>query len=168
MVVELASNECISMSFNANNASDKAYMFKFINDRCGFHELEDATSVKICENIQDPDHFPQLSTCTANETTMINSDDMTIADRRSDFIENLNFQGNKKIEFLPIRTFWKFPQLAFYFASDCSIRNVSKKHFERLDRLRILHLRRNLIENFKSDTFRGLTNLVSLFLCKFS
>lgn len=100
--------------------------------------------------------------------TRINETDMELAKRNETDIDAVNFNMNKKIEFLPIRVHETFPHLRIYLANRCSLTEISKKNFEGLTELTDILLGGNKIEVLHSDTFEGLVKLEYLDFCKFS
>lgn len=105
--------------------------------------------------------------CYMKGKTIINESSMELAKRNETFIDALNFNMNKKIQFLPIRVSETFPQIIQYLANRCSIKTISKSNFEGLDKLTDVLLGGNQIEVIPTDTFEGLVNLVYLDFCKF-
>lgn len=77
-------------------------------------------------------------------------------------IDGIDFSENKRIVFLPILVHETFPNLIGYYAFHCSIREISKKNFDKLSRLEDLNLNSNHIERIKSDTFEDLVSLTQL------
>lgn len=74
---------------------------------------------------------------------------------------------NEKTVFLPINVNENFPNLIAYSASECSIKTLEKKNFEKLNKLKVVRLEINQIEKIPSDTFEDLVSLEYLYLCKF-
>jgi Leucine rich repeat len=131
----------------------------------GCIETSEATKVS-CEKIQNyVITGVKLMTCLMKETTVINAADMRIA-TNDESVERLMFTGNKKIAFLPIQVAEVFPNLEKYKASACSVKEIAKKNFAGLNKLKNLHLRGNQIEKIYSNTFEGLTSLIKLKLRK--
>jgi Leucine rich repeat len=111
----------------------------------------------------------RIRTCWMDKMTTIDSKETTIGLtpwNRNETFEGLSFWTNKKIKFLPIQVSEKFPNLLGYQASHCSITEISKKNFEGLTKLKLLHLINNKIEKILSDTFEDLVELTNVTLGK--
>lgn len=124
-----------------------------------------------CESVTFKDHGygpGALKTCFMTISTSIDTPGFTIASPRDETIEGLFFGRNKKIQFLPEKVAETFPNLLFYSAYNCSLSEVSKKHFQNLGKLMILSISANEIERISSDTFDDLTSLEELYMCKTS
>lgn len=74
--------------------------------------------------------------------------------------------NNEAVSFLPEKVNEKFPNLLGYCVQRCSIKEISKKNFEQLTKLKILYLHDNQIEKIGSETFGDLKDLEQLFLRK--
>lgn len=96
--------------------------------------------------------------------TEISSADVTISPDES--IVGLTFATNRKISFLPLEVGKSFPDLLCYAASNCNVKSISKKHFEKLGKLKELLLYNNRITTIASDTFADLVSLEYLKLSK--
>lgn len=81
-------------------------------------------------------------------------------------IIGLYFDNNKKIVYLPVKVHRIFPNLIEYRAENCSIREISKKNFEKLYKLRTIILEYNQIEKVSSNTFADLPLLLYIGLRK--
>lgn len=110
--------------------------------------------------------FGKDKTCFVNERTSIESDDTRLAIQDDETITGFWPQENKKIKFLPIEIYKSFPNLNALDAVGCSISVISKKNFEKLDKLTGLFLDRNHIATVYSDTFEDLTSLKRLSFSK--
>lgn len=119
-----------------------------------------------CEWVGDYNKFTEAC-CYMRAKTIINKANMELAKNNETYIDVINFNKNKKIEFLPVKVHEIFPHLDTYLAFGCSIRNISKSNFEGLVELTDVVLGRNQIEVVPKDTFEGLTKLVYLDFCKF-
>lgn len=104
-----------------------------------------------------------MKTCFMAETTSIDEKSVSIS-TRDDSIVALSFEGNKNIFYLPILTAQKFKNLLGYSASYCSIKEISKRNFEKLGELEVLGLSSNQIEFILNDTFEDLESLQKLYL----
>lgn len=100
----------------------------------------------------------KIDYCYMHINTTINRPDFEVTSIRSE-TQGFYFSDNKKIFHLPVKLYKTFPKLFMYRASNCSIREVSKKHFERLSILGELCLDHNQITTINGDTFRGLISL---------
>lgn len=105
-------------------------------------------------------------TCFMDRETAIESIGLTISSEIDESIEGLRFVDNKKIHFLPEKIEASFPNLVYFAAYGCSIKEISKDNFQNLTKLTFLSLALNQIEKIFSDTFEDLTSLKYLFLCK--
>lgn len=105
-----------------------------------------------------------LKTCSMQESTVIDAPLVRILSNRDESVKALTFEENKKISFLPLETFKKFPNLNAYAAWGCSIKIVQKEHFQNLINLMLINLAGNQIEIIYSDTFEGLTKLKEFYI----
>lgn len=119
-----------------------------------------------CEWVGGYNKFTEAC-CYMRGKTIINETNMELAKRNETFIDAINFNLNKRIEFLPVRVHEKFPHINTYLANRCSIKSISKANFEGLVELTDVLLGGNQIEVVPKDTFEGLVNLVYLDFCKF-
>lgn len=101
--------------------------------------------------------------CHMNVNTRIDSVDLTVSPR-DDNITTILFAQNKQIHLLPVSLGNSYPNLRFFDAGHCSVREVSRKNFEKLENLIWLDLRENQIESLRSDTFKDLPVLETLIL----
>lgn len=119
-----------------------------------------------CESVQDGDysHFyaEPPNTCFMNDSTTIDTRGFIISTANDETVQGLKFTGNEKIFFLPDNVAEKFPNLIFYFADFCSLTEVFKENFQRLDKLRVLLLSNNHIERVYGESFVDLTSLEDL------
>lgn len=105
--------------------------------------------------------------CFMNNNTVTDADDLKIATTRDLAVGGLRFDNNKNIQFLPILVYRTFPNLQVLVAANCSLREISKKNFQQLNKLEKLRLEKNMIEKISSDTFEGLVQLEKIYLSKF-
>lgn len=124
-----------------------------------FDSLTAARSVK-CEQFRD---FAKL--CLMNNFTVLDTNDITVTSTRNE-IEEMVFTGNRNVKFLPILVYQTWPNMREITAYGCSIQNISRSNFDKLNQMRRLQLENNQIEIIKSDTFRDLVRLESLNLGK--
>lgn len=101
------------------------------------------------------------SCCIMDVASVIKSTEVTISER-DDEIDGIDFSENKNILYLPVLVHEKLPNLIAYYAYHCSVREISKRNFEKLDRLEDLNLNSNQIETIGSDTFEDLVALQQL------
>lgn len=101
-----------------------------------------------------------------SESTSINESGVKMSTRNDETVKGLYFAGNTKILHLPDNVAESFPNLEGYFASRCSLKEITKRNFNGLVKLRGLFLHHNEIEKIEDDTFEGLLALESLYLGK--
>jgi hypothetical protein len=112
-------------------------------------------------------NFDNLTTCKLNDTTVINDPFTTF----SEFDVSVNllwFMENKNIFHLPVELAEKLPNLIVYAAAGCSLKKVTKKHFEGLTKLTGLYLGFNQLKVIHDSTFEDIKMLEFLDLCEFS
>lgn len=97
--------------------------------------------------------------CYLNSTTKINEIHTTLADLESFEVDAILFDNNKKIEFLPVKIYKKFPNLESYLARNTSVKEISALTFEKLSSLKLLDLRENEIESIPNLCFDDLIKL---------
>lgn len=97
-----------------------------------------------------------------NET--VYSEDSTISAKRTETTEAISFENNKRIAFLPVKVYRTFPNLVAYEVFDCSLRSVTYKNFERLNRLQFVGLEKNQLRHIPDDTFRNLRQIQHIYL----
>lgn len=128
----------------------------------------EATKI-ACEKVSDVDWDPSsnvsISTCYMHNFTRIEEDNVEILNV-NDSIGALTFVGNVKIFYLPVKVAESFPNLFFYQAYSNAVRELSKKNFRKLSKLRALYLPYNQIETVRSDAFEDLVNLEIIWLGK--
>lgn len=104
--------------------------------------------------------------CYLNETTVINSSNVSMGGLEMADLTGFFLNNNKKIQFLPVDVYKKFPNLEFYSASEAGIKEISALNFKRLSSLMFLDLSRNQIEFIPDECFHGLFRLSKLRLSK--
>lgn len=121
-----------------------------------------------CEKFSETswENLGKLLTCDLDGTTRIDTPHFKISSPRQENVQAVTFGRNQKIDFLPLETYKKHPNLLVYGAWECSIKSVHKGNFQYLDRLKIVFLHRNQLETINSDTFEDLLNLEFLSLGK--
>jgi hypothetical protein len=103
-----------------------------------------------------------LKTCEIKVSAVIDAFGAKMASDHDESMEGLNFTMNKNISFLPEHVAEKFPNLLVFDAGFCTIRNISKKNFKDLRKLKFLILNNNAIVKIAIDTFEDLIDLESL------
>lgn len=115
-----------------------------------------------CEKFDSILFYKKL--CFFNGTTVIGFVNTTVADLENSDVDGIVFESNKKINFLPVNVYKKFPNLVTYGARNASIKEISTMNFDRLTRLAYLDLRANEIKFVPNSCFEGLFELKELFL----
>lgn len=121
----------------------------------------------FCENFDSREVgqiWKVVKSCNMNELTVIKSDGFLIASPRDEDVEEMLFDKNEQIAFLPENTDKKFRNIVSYSAWTCSLKSISKIYFKNLVKLRRLALDMNKIETIDADTFEDLKSLQWLFL----
>jgi hypothetical protein len=106
-----------------------------------------------------------LKTCTMQKTS-INTTGAIFSGVSDEFILGLRLSENKNIVYLPEKVSHSLPNLLVFEATSCSVKNISNKNFNGLNKLSLLSVSINQIEKIASDTFEGLVALEALFLCE--
>lgn len=113
-----------------------------------------------------PYGFRDVNLCfMATLTTIINSPGITMSPK-DETIRGLIFDPNEKIRFLPEKVAETFPNLVYYEATGCSLKEISQINLENLTKLETLDLSRNQIIKISNNTFGNLTSLKDLDLSK--
>lgn len=161
----LVHNYCIDKILYGSDF--RKFASQAITKSCGFKEIE--SQEVVCEKYADYSHFftLPLDVCLMNGTTAIDDNNFVIGDLKDVEVEGIDFSKNKRIEYLPYKIHLQFPNLMFYEASSCSIKQVTKQNFEQLIRLKRIDLSFNKIQKLSGNTFNGLANLLRIFLCEF-
>lgn len=132
---------------------------ELVSRHCGYDELE--FKEVSCEKYKD---HSQYESCFMNNNAVIDSANFIIADLKDEDVGGVIFEENKKIEYLPVKIYMQFPFLYIYLARGCSIKQITKENFEKLDRVVVLDLSQNNIQKIRADTFNGVPNLSNLLL----
>jgi Leucine rich repeat len=124
-----------------------------------------------CESVADDTQWIapvlRVKTCNMRVTTSIDSPETIIISSAFDSsMGGLRFDHNKQVYYLPENVGEKFPNLLAHYASFCNVKEISKKHFKNLSKLKFLGLDHNQIETILSDTFEDLIELEILWLSK--
>lgn len=106
-------------------------------------------------------------TCFMQDATVIEASDFKISTPRDERVQEILFNRNRKISFLPLGTSKNFPNLTGYSARNCSIKNLRKENFQNLNALKGIYLDNNQIETILSETFESLISLQEVFLGNF-
>lgn len=144
-----------------------------LNDSCWFSGiLKKHLLIDLLEYFQTQNEVPcekfgnfyALSElcCHMDVTTKITNQEVTISSPKNKSMEGLVFFGNRNIEYLPISIYKKYPNLLQIYAEDCSIKQVSKKNFEKLKKIEGVHLSGNQLETLEAGTFDDLVNLIAM------
>lgn len=167
-ILNLLSTACISKKFK--KAALQSIPEK-VNAKCRFEEEEISDLGLICETLLQKvrgTDFPSSGDhCLMNGSAVIYKKDETFHFMLDRSVIGLDFNNNKKIEYLPVKVHRVFPNLKEYMADHCSIREISRKNFEKLYEIKAIMLEHNQIEKLPSDTFTELPLLLVIGLRKF-
>lgn len=94
-----------------------------------------------------------------DKATVIASRDTKLAIPKNESLQGVNFADNPKIEFLPTEIYKEVPNLIHYHAFNASIKEISKKNFQNLEKMEYLYLTLNKIERVDRNVFEGLMEL---------
>lgn len=100
-----------------------------------------------------------LKTCFMYGSTVIDKPNFEISSEKDETVQGLRLNSNKKIHYLPLDAYKKFPNLLGYDGHDCSVKFIMKANFHDLNNLRVIYMSRNKISTIFSDTFEGLSSL---------
>lgn len=118
-----------------------------------------------CERIRSRDwDAGLLKTCSMRDLTIIDDPEYEILTPRDEAMQAFTFEQNRKIAFLPVEIYEKFPNLIAYAAWSCSIKDLQKENFHNLKEIKLINLSDNLLETIHSNTFEGLMNLEEIYL----
>lgn len=161
-------NECIDINFSHADLQpisivSNEFLLE-VSKKCKFPEFTESNEISCLENKFCGGNSTVC--CSFNNSSIINSTNFYISDRRHDGVNYISFSPNSKVEFLPISVFLKFSNVRTYNADHCSIQEVSKLNFEHLLKLQVLSLTYNRIKSIKHDTFTGLASLKKIMLSK--
>lgn len=113
----------------------------------------------LCEKFQPlTSYIGEHQSCSMREFTVISAPNCSLAER-NELVEGLNFDGNKKISYLPLHVSANFPNLLVLTADSCFVIAITGDNLKNLNKLEELWLYGNLIERIDSDTFKDLTSL---------
>lgn len=120
-----------------------------------------------CERFGDYNLSPHpVESCFMDISTSINETDVEIIKCDNFNVDELNFNNNKNIFFLPIKVAKTFPNLINFRSASCSIKDISYENFKGLNKLKFLSLRENQIEMIPCNSFEDLVDLEELYLGK--
>lgn len=158
--IDFWNNYCIEAAYYGNQT--KTLAPQEISKSCGYDEFD--TVEVACERFED---MPHSEFCVMKQRTVINATNFIIAELKDEDIEGVDFEGNTNIEYLPYKIYKQFPSLVEYRAQFCSIKQITRENFEKLNRLKYLVLGYNQIEKISSDTFRDLESLLHFTLSEY-
>lgn len=150
----LGDNYCISKYFSKDRI--KTYGSEWISKSCGYDEFE-TVDIK-CERFVDT-IYVGVESCQMKWKTEINASNSVVSELKDEEVGCIDLSDNEKIEYLPYKIFMQFPNLVYYWAKGCSIKQISAHNFEKLVKLQEIRLWRNKILKISGDTFMGLENL---------
>lgn len=110
-----------------------------------------------CEKIESYERFKTC--CYLNKTSEIREENVELGGIKNLNVSTILFNGNKKIEFLPVKVFKTSPNLKAFLAIGAAIKKISASNFAGLSNLRYLTLRGNKIQFIPDDCFQGLNHL---------
>lgn len=161
-IISFMNNYCIARVFHDEFVDTTA--LEVISYNCGFEEFD--TVGIYCERFSDGFKV-YTEFCFMDEKTVINATNFVVGDPSDDEIGGIKFDENKNIEFLPYKIHMQLPNLIIYQASKCSIKQITKKNFEKLSRLKEIDMSFNQIRKISGNTFRGLESLTFVDISKF-
>jgi len=89
----------------------------------------------------------------------ISNENFEISSEKSDCVKAFNVKNSKMIEYLPVKTYEKFPNLVAYQAFNCSLKGIRYENFKNLSELQQVNLAYNQIDFIAPNTFKDLTEL---------
>lgn len=102
---------------------------------------------------------PYGKCCYLNGLTVISGDNIVLNGSKNLEVNTITFVRNKKVEFLPVDVYEKYPNLENYLASYASVKKISALNFKRLSNLKLLELKKNKIEFVPDDCFQDLIEM---------
>lgn len=133
----------------------------------GLQSLSAATSNYAsisCEEVKNYNWAWGLALTCYMKTVAISSTGLTIGNARNESVGAIDYNNNKRLQFLPENPANNFPNLEIIQASGCAIERIHRNNFRNLTKLKVLWLTSNPLEKISSDTFKDLTSLESLVL----
>lgn len=164
-------DKCMDQNFRGKEIRE---IFKAVNVSCGFDKNLSQITCEDIPALRSPGYEPAV-TCEMHRYTIIKDTTYTILnplltlkndELKLQWFSTVKFSYNENIEFLPISPHQIFPNIMYYYADGCRIREISKRNFENLVHLETVRLQKNQIHAVLSDTFKGLINLKELDLGK--
>lgn len=149
-----------------NSQAQANEFFVELSEKCRFNEPVVGKNQISCLK-HDCDDSRITTCCSFGASAVIDSPDFTILDRRHEGVTDVKMNRNTKIEYLPNSIFLKFSNVRSYNADRCAIREISKKNFDYLSKLKDLNLAYNRIQTIKRDTFEGIPSVKEINLSKF-
>lgn len=120
-------------------------------------------AVKVnCEKIERFSEYKNA--CYLNESSVIEANKVTFTGPDKSEINAILFDDNKRIRFLPVNIYKKFPNLEFFSSRNTSVKEISALNFKFLASLKVLNLQENQIEFIPDYCFDGLTRLNEIYL----
>lgn len=118
-----------------------------------------------CESVgYFSDALADLPCCYLDSRTTIEAANVTFASAENSEVGIIYFNYNKKVQFLPVKVYKKFPDLEYYLASDANIEEITALNFEKLTSLESLDLGGNRIEFVPNFCFQDLVRLTEIIL----
>lgn len=161
--VNLEHNKCIDQDFQTEE--EIRGLSKILNATCGFEKNGNQIACETLKSLSP--RVTNLLICELSSYTIVRDITCTISDPFNDQVESMFLSGNQNIEFLPISPHQIFPNIKFYQAARCAIKEISRRNFEGLVQLWQIDLQENQIYAVLSDTFVGLVELKWMHLSKF-
>lgn len=121
-----------------------------------------ATEIE-CERIE---RFSESEKCCFLNATTVIDEHVTFNGLENSEVDAIMFPDNKKIKFLPVDVYRKFPNLEYFVAKNASIVEISAVNFWRLSKLKLLNLQENQIEFIPNFCFEDLSKLLGINLGK--
>lgn len=87
----------------------------------------------------------------------------TLSNSANENVTELLMRNNKKIEYLPQDAAVPFPNLNTINAYDCSVKSLTKLHFQGLTKMRIVNLAKNQLETIDENSFDDTVNVAGLY-----
>jgi Leucine rich repeat len=133
---------------------------------CTYASLQSPPSSQISISCESVGNFHwsfagSIRTCSMTSSTQISSQ-KTILTTADDKAKGINFQSNKKIQYLPVGIHLRLPALTTYSASHCALKEISYENFFNLEKLKYLWLDFNQIESIDSSVFEDLTSVIRI------
>lgn len=113
-----------------------------------------------CSRIDRSKEFTVV--CRFEKTFIISEENVTFDGLENPEVDEIWFDVNKNIEFLPVQVYKKFPSSERYLAANLAIKQISASNFEKLVNLRTLVLTDNQIEFIPDDCFKNLNKLFEI------